>query len=431
MKNFIYASIASMIFLSACLDDDDDNQVVNPHIKGIFTVKIENIQLGKLFFNSGTTDAMGPGASYSFSFNAGIGAKLSLATMLVQTNDLFYGFGDEGYALYDANGDAVVGDVSSALLLWDAGTEVNQEPGTGADQAPRQSGPNTGAAENGTVKMINDVNDGFTYPALTEVIKAELAHDGGTMFTLTLTNVSDMYSFQSPLAPGVWVVHNSGMPIFTENEAAANGLEGLAEDGSNGDLAAYVADMSGYVSPFAPGVYAIGTQGYFLFEEGKPDSGSGIEALAEDGNPAILDASLEGEVGVRPHGVFSVPNGMSSGAPIFPGEYYEFSFEAQEGDYLSLASMLVQSNDLFVAFDDMGVALFNNGVAKTGDVTSMLKLWDAGTEMNEYPGAGNNQAPRQAGANTGPSESKTIMVVDNEFELPDVDQLVRITISFN
>ena len=143
-------------------------------------MKIENIPMGKSFFNSGITDAMGPGASYAFSFNAGKGAKLSLATMLVQTNDLFYGFGDEGYALYDANGDAVVGDVSSALMLWDAGTEVNQMPGTGADQAPRQSGPNTGATENGTVKLIADVNDGYTYPALSEVIKVELAHDGGT-----------------------------------------------------------------------------------------------------------------------------------------------------------------------------------------------------------------------------------------------------------
>jgi len=79
----------------------------------------------------------------------------------------------------------------------------------------------------------------------------------------------------------------------------------------------------------------------------------------------------------------------------------------------------------------MGIALFNNGVAKTGDVTSMLKIWDAGTEVNEYPGAGNNQAPRQAGANTGATEAKVVMEVDNEFVLPMVDQLVRVTISFN
>jgi len=430
MKNLIYASVASLFLLTSCLDDDDDPTVI-PIEKGMFTVKIENIQMGKAYFSSGTTDGIGPGGSYSFSFHAGIGSRLSLATMLAQTNDLFYGFGDDGYALYDANGDAVVGDVSAALMLWDAGTEVNQEPGVGADQAPRQSGPNTGASENGMVKLIADVNDGYSYPLLSEVIKAELAHDGGTEFTVTLTNVSDMYAFQSPLAPGVWVVHNSGMPIFTENEAAANGLEGLAEDGTNTELGTYLNDMSGYVSPFAPGVYAISTQGYPLFESGRLDKGVGLEALAEDGSPGALDASLESVASVWSHAVFSVPNGMSSGAPIFPGEYYEFSFEAQEGDYLNLATMLVQSNDLFVAFDDMGIALFNNGVAKTGDVTSMLKIWDAGTEVNEYPGAGNNQAPRQIGANTGASETKLVMEVDNEFVLPMVDQLVRVTISFN
>ena len=429
MKNLIYASIASMLLFTACEDDDD--KMMDPVEKGTFTVKVENIQMGKSLFNSGTTDGIGPGGTYEFSFNAGKGAKLSLATMLAQTNDLFYGFGDEGLALYDTNGDAVVGDVSSDLMLWDAGTEVNQMPGTGADQAPRQSATNTGATESGTVKMIADVIDGFTYPALMEVIKAELAHDGGSMFTVTLTNVSDMYAFQSPLAPGVWAIHNSGMPIFTENEAAANGLEGLAEDGMNTDLGTYLADMSGYVSPFAPGVFAISTQGYPLFEDGKVDLGIGLESLSEDGSPSTLDASVAGKAYVSSHGVFAIPNGMSAGAPIFPGEYYEFTFEAQEGDYLNLASMLVQSNDLFVAFDDMGLALFNDGVAKTGDVTSMLKVWDAGTEVNEYPGAGNNQAPRQAGANTGTSETNVVMEVDNEFVLPVVEQLVRVTISFN
>ncbi|MCZ4695937.1 hypothetical protein DWB61_14230 [Ancylomarina euxinus] len=428
MKNLIYALVANIFLLSSCLDDDTK---MIPIEKGTFTLKFENIQMGKAYFNSGTTDGIGPGGSYTFSFNAGKGAKLSLATMLAQTNDLFYAFGDEGVSLYTVGGDAVVGDLSSELMLWDAGTEVNQMPGTGADQAPRQAGPNTGAAENGTVKLIADVNDGYTYPALSEVIKVELSHDSGTEFTVTLTNVSDTYVFQSPLAPGVWVVHNDGMPIFTENQAAANGLEGLAEDGMNAELATYLANMSGYVSPFAPGVFAISNQVYPLFEDAKPDRGAGLEALAEDGRPDALDASLDAMAHIWSHGVFSIPNGMSSGAPIFPGEYYEFSFEAQEGDYLSLASMLVQSNDLFVAFDDMGLALFNNGVAKTGDITSMLMIWDAGTEENEYPGAGNNQAPRQIAANTGTSESKTVRLVDNEFVLPSVEQLVRVTISFN
>ena len=61
------------------------------------------------------------------------GSYLSFANMFVKSNDLFYGFADTGLALYDANGDAVTGDVTMHVQLWDAGTEVNQEPGNGSE----------------------------------------------------------------------------------------------------------------------------------------------------------------------------------------------------------------------------------------------------------------------------------------------------------
>jgi len=47
------------------------------------------------------------------------------------------------------------------MILWDAGTEVNQAPGFGSEQAPRQGGADTGTAENGVVQAVAD---GFTYP---------------------------------------------------------------------------------------------------------------------------------------------------------------------------------------------------------------------------------------------------------------------------
>ncbi|WP_321308028.1 spondin domain-containing protein [Marinifilum fragile] len=426
MKNLLLFAVASLFVLSAC--DNDNDTFLPPVASGNFTVTIENVQTGKAFFKSGTTDAAGPGGSYSYTFNAGKGAYLSFATMFVQSNDLFYGFGDTGLALYDANGDAVTGDVTSEVMLWDAGTEVNEEPGVGVNQAPRQSGPNTGTTENGTVK---EVADGFTYPANDQVIKVELSHDGSTEFTVTVTNVSDMYAFQTPIAPGVWVVHNSGMPIFEENMDAANGLEALAEDGGNSDIGMYLEDNSGFVSPFAPGVFVVNHGGLPLFKDGNPDFGNGLEALAEDGSPADLNASLEGLQGVNAHGIFSVPVGGSGGAPIFPGESYEFTFEASELDYFNLATMLVQSNDLFVAFEDKGIYLFKNGIPVTGDVTNQLMLWDAGTEVNEYPGAGNNQAPRQSGPNTGDTEVKAVMEVNDGFTYPAITDLIRITITAN
>ena len=102
---------------------------------------------------AGTTGPgpIGPGDAYEFTVTAAPGMKLSLVTMFGQSNDLFYA-PDYGIALFDASDEPVGGDVTSRFMLWDAGTEVNQEPGVGADQAPRQKAPNTGAAERGVVR---------------------------------------------------------------------------------------------------------------------------------------------------------------------------------------------------------------------------------------------------------------------------------------
>ena len=91
--------------------------------------------------------------------------------MFGQSNDLFYAPGESGIALFDAHGKPLQGDVTSQLALWDAGTEVNQEPGLGADQAPRQKMPNTGASER---KPVGLVKDSFTYPPTVEVLKVTI-----------------------------------------------------------------------------------------------------------------------------------------------------------------------------------------------------------------------------------------------------------------
>ena len=68
----------------------------------------------------------------------------------------------------------MTGDVTSRIRLWDAGTEVNEEPGLGPNQAPRQHAPNTGPAENGVVRPISEVKDGFHYPNVAEVIRVTI-----------------------------------------------------------------------------------------------------------------------------------------------------------------------------------------------------------------------------------------------------------------
>ncbi len=132
----------------------------------------------------------GPGNSYEFTFNAGLGSKLSFATMFVKSNDLFYAPSGDGLNLY-MDDAPISGDITSMVMLWDAGTEVNEEPGTGANQ-PLNGGGAVGPAENGMVKMIDKVNDGFMYPSVSENIKVSISNDGGSEFTVTIENLPEV-----------------------------------------------------------------------------------------------------------------------------------------------------------------------------------------------------------------------------------------------
>jgi hypothetical protein len=115
-----------------------------------------------------------PGKAYEFTVSAAPGQRLSMAFMFGQSNDLFYAPGAEGIALFDAKGKPLTADVTRQLSLWDAGTEVNEEPGLGASQAPRQPAPNTGKAEHKPIRLASSVKDGFRYPATADVIKVTI-----------------------------------------------------------------------------------------------------------------------------------------------------------------------------------------------------------------------------------------------------------------
>lgn len=112
-----------------------------------------------------------PGKAYEFTITAEPGQRLTFATMFGQSNDLFLAPDDRGIQLFDSKGDVMSGDITSLVYLWDAGTEVNQEPGLGPDQAPRQAAPNTGASERKPVQLVKDVKDGFTYPKVSQVLR--------------------------------------------------------------------------------------------------------------------------------------------------------------------------------------------------------------------------------------------------------------------
>ncbi|MDE2796746.1 MAG: spondin domain-containing protein [Gemmatimonadota bacterium] len=409
-----------------------------------FQVQIENIAPPFAYFPSGIFhtpdghDAPGPltsGNTYSFEFEAGPGARLTFATMMVHSNDLFYAPGPGGIELWDGH-EQVTGNITDQIQLWDAGTEMNEEPGEGMNQ-PLQGGPATGEADpNPMVRLADD--EWETLPDVDSVITVMLESTGPTSFRVTIENISKDHTLvtvrglclEVPLAPGVFVIHYGDEPLFTPGMPdRGQGLEGLAEDGDIAALAGFVQLATGLVQLEAPGVYASHEAPGLLFMPGTTAS-PGLEAMAEDGNPAILGAEVLAAGGFRTADAFLVPIGDQAPGPLFPGRSYGFEVTAVHGEYLSFVTMLVQSNDIFFAPPESGIALFPDGQPLTGDVTDMVMLWDAGTEVNEKPGIGIFQAPRQLAPNTGMDEMGMVRLLDDEmFTYPPVNMLIRVTVT--
>jgi hypothetical protein len=159
---------------------------------------------------------------------------------------------------------------------------------------------------------------------------------------------------------------------------------------------------------FSPGVAVVHTDKGPIFTAGKKDRGQGLEAQSEDGDPGMLAKSLQGGKGIKSVAVFNTPVGAKTPGPITPGTSYEFTITAMPGDRLSITTMMGQSNDWFYAPNESGIALFKNGKAVSGDITSHIILWDAGTEVNQEPGIGSDQGPRQKAPNTGEAENAAV-----------------------
>ena len=183
--------------------------------------------------------------------------------------------------------------------------------------------------------------------------------------------------------------------------------------------------------PFAlsPGFWAVHMHEVRFFNEGKVMAPNGLEMQAEDGNPSGMVDFLMGHHGNMQHGVFNMPLGAETPGPIGPGGGYQIEFTAKPGMKLSLITMFGQSNDWFYAPEPSGIKLFENGKPISGDITSKFVLWDAGTEKDEEPGIGPNQAPRQKAPNSGDAENgKVHKVKDTKYQGKN-SQFFRVTIS--
>ncbi len=418
------STIALALILSACgTSTSDKDPDVAPEVE-TSTVTLTHIGQAFDFIDSGSFSVpdgaddpgpVGPGGSYTFEVYAGPGHWLSLATMFAQSNDLFLAPSPAGIELWPM-GSPLTGDVTGEFDYWDAGSEENQEPGVGSDQAPRQAAENTGVSDmDASVRLADDAWNNL--PAIADLLEVSVTHLGEDRFSITVANISEagdlvtsVGTTDAPVTPGVWAVHGEGAGLFAQGEPAPVGLEALAEDGNFGVLDGDVSGRTGLSTPFAPGVWAVVSGDNPLFAVGMVQGDVGLEMLAEDGDPGSLASSVDGAV-------FDTPAGASEPGPIFPGDSYSFTVEHAPGVSVAFATMLVQSNDLFVG----GVIDLDTGAVE-------YDLYDAGTEVNQHPGTGLDQAPRQMAAGDGAPEMEPVSMVADMFEWPLVGELIEVRV---
>ena len=400
----------TLLTVAACGDDNSQPATATPHT---FTVHIDNVAPWTVLKSgaqkmktSGMAGPIGSGEAYDISFTAGKGQAVSFVTMLGESNDWFFAPGPAGIALYDAAGTPVTGDVTAQVGLWNAGTEIDQEPAVGLDTGPMQTLPTQGAPDSDpTVRAIGPtiaLSDGtvFMVPAISTMLKVTLTYPGNQVFTLHIENVSTATTMHTTLgdravhaSPVLWALHWIAAPnaLFTPGVADRNqGLEGIAESGNTDRLALSMAELSGAATPISPLFAVVRASGEPLYSVGQPDRGQGLEQLAESGNTAMLGMAIPGGM------IVNTPISAAMPGPAQPGQAFEFAVSAKPGDRLSFATMFGTSNDWFFGTPPAGIPLFGaDGQPMGGDVTDMLSLYDAGTEIDQEPGIGPDTGPQQ------------------------------------
>ncbi len=413
-----------------------------------FKVRLENVAQFKYLksggFNMpvGATSAgpIGPGNSYEFTVTAGRSHRLSLVSMLGISNDWFVGTVPEGIPLY-VGGQPISGDVSSSLRLYDVGSEIDQEPGVGADTGPRQSSPDQG--ENDPNPLVREVSnpahlsDGrlFPMPALSQLVKLTIQPTGNpTEFLVRFENISAAGAIMTSagpinagFSPGAYVVHSAAAPLFeVGTRDRQQGLADIAESGNIASLRTITTLQSGVATGFSPLMAALHLEDYPLFKAGQVDRGLGLEKVAEEGDTSQLATSLVGAPGIVASGVISRPVGQTQAGPIAPGAAYEFYVVARPSERLSFVSMYGASNDWVISTPSLGLRLFDEqGKPIEGDFSDSLALYDVGTELSEEPAVGLN-----GGAPVGAvdSDDKVRLVSPEQYRFP-VSSHLRLTIS--
>jgi hypothetical protein len=117
---------------------------------------------------------LGPGEELTILVRARPGDHFSFVSAYLAANDKFFGVGQAGLELFDAEGNPRSGDQSWTLELLDAGTEIDELPGIGPNQFARQPEPGAGVEEHGEVRKIFGLWMGWQYPSADELVRVRL-----------------------------------------------------------------------------------------------------------------------------------------------------------------------------------------------------------------------------------------------------------------
>lgn len=391
--------LAGLVFTSCSKDDD-----MKPSTGSMRTLTVENIVTPKLFVESGSFKNMGEspiiqsGQSVSFKFKAGKGQALMFTTMYGKSKDWFFASQQPGIKLFNAQGKAMTGDVSSQVKLWDNGTKNDK----------------TGASESNPIMEVKGVD-------ASKLLNVMLSYEEPTSeFTLTIKNTSAGTGNETPFSPGIWAVSTfdgnkllAEKPFFTPGEKSNPEMTDIAQMGKIDKLKMKVEANTGIITGISP-VLVVVYQGEKnpIYELGKNDPGMGLKDLAQKGNASKLQESLKKMKGVK--GIY-----IAGMAPVGPGQKVMTQYKAGDGDKLAFVTMFGFSNDWFYANEQALSAKLS------GDITNKTALFDSGTGVDQYPGAGNRQA---LFGGTPQAENKPISKVGTTFPVPPVNKVLKITI---
>ena len=240
-RGIFYLATMSLVFVTSCSIDDvipsngdsgGDDGVVEDVLNVDFYNDPQNLSLERS--NPDRLSLDSPGEFFEVKFVASPGENMSFVSMSSISNDWLFAPEGSGVVVFDENGNAILGDITDQIRLWDAGTEEENSLTFGGGNPDLREDD-----DNDAVRILeSDVS-----PYLTADL---VGFDVNTNeFTLRIYNLRGEFADPDPIriSPGAVAVHSESDPFFTAGEPQrGNGLQLLAERGDFSELQAFFAE---------------------------------------------------------------------------------------------------------------------------------------------------------------------------------------------